>query len=359
MPRFVGDPVSEDDRQGILGVLLVNLGTPDAPTPRAVRRYLSEFLSDPRVIELPRLLWWLVLNGVILRIRPRRSASAYREIWTEKGSPLLVISERQQAALDAELKRRLGPDVTVALGMTYGNPSIAGALETLRRRGTRRLIVLPLYPQYSGSSTGSVFDSVARTLKRWRWVPSLRFISDYCDADGYIAELAKSIREFWKGKEGRRGHLLLSFHGIPRRYVDNGDPYHSECLTTARLLAEALGIGEHDWTVSFQSRVGREEWLRPYTDETLQQWGEGESGPKNVDVVCPGFAADCLETLEEIAIQNRELFLAAGGDALDYIPALNDRPGHIRFLADLVEQQSLGWPETEKTQDVVKARTHA
>lgn len=359
MPIFLGDPVSDETAQDVLGILLVNLGTPDAPTTRAVRRYLSQFLSDPRVIELPRLIWWLVLNGVILQIRPRQSAKAYRKIWTDAGSPLLVISERQRAALEAQLRRGLGETVNVALGMTYGNPSIATALEALRRRRTRRLLVLPLYPQYSGSSTGSVFDAVTRALQRWRWVPDLRIISDYHDARGYIDELAASVKDFWKQKKGPRGHLLLSFHGIPRRYVENGDPYLSHCRATARLLGDALALREDEWTMSFQSRVGREEWLRPYTDETLAQWAESKNGPKNVDVVCPGFAADCLETLEEIAMQNRELFMDAGGESFEYVPALNDRPGHIEFLAELVERHCRGWLEAEETRNNFKARNHA
>lgn len=342
MPRFIGDPIKEGANRGTLGVLVVNLGTPDAPTASAVRRYLKQFLGDPRVIELPRALWWLILNGVILNLRPRKSAAAYKRVWTEDGSPLLLISEKQAEALQRELSSRFGDGIRVALGMTYGNPSIFDALESLRAQEMRRLLILPLYPQYSGSSTGPVFDTVTKVLQRWRWVPAIRFVNDYYDAPGYIAALADSVKEFWSSHP-ERGHLLLSFHGIPKRYVAQGDPYLSQCHVTGQLLSEKLGLGEKDWSLSFQSRVGTEEWLRPYTDETLTQWGS--SGPKRVDVLCPGFAADCLETLEEIAMENRETFLEAGGESLRYIPALNDRPDHVAFMADLVAHHCQGWPE--------------
>ena len=345
MPRFIGDPITESAASGTLGVLLVNLGTPDAPTPGAVRRYLKQFLGDPRVIELPRALWWLILNGVILNVRPRKSAAAYRRVWTEEGSPLLLISQKQAQALQRELSSRFGEGIRLALGMTYGNPSIFSALESLRAQEVRRLLVLPLYPQYSGSSTGSVFDEVTRVLQRWRWVPSIRFVNDYYDAPGYISALADSVREFWSENTGK-GHLLLSFHGIPKRYVAQGDPYLSQCHVTGRLLAEKLELDEKDWSLSFQSRVGAEEWLKPYTDETLTEWGQ--SGPKRVDVLCPGFAADCLETLEEIAMENRETFVEAGGESLRYIPALNERPQHIQFMADLVAHHCQGWPEVSR-----------
>lgn len=344
MPRFLGDPITENGKQGTLGVLLVNLGTPDAPTPSAVRRYLKQFLGDPRVIEFPRLLWWLILNGVILNLRPRKSSAAYKKVWTKDGSPLLFISERQKEALQRELSTRFGTGIRVALGMTYGNPSIFSALESLRAQKVRRLLILPLYPQYSGSSTGPVFDEVTRVLQQWRWVPATRFINDYYDSQGYISELAESVKDFW-GQSGERVHLLLSFHGIPKRYVAHGDPYLSQCHVTGQLLARTLDLGDKDWSLSFQSRVGREEWLKPYTDETLRQWGR--TGPRRVDVLCPGFAADCLETLEEIAMQNRDNFLNAGGESLGYIPALNERPGHIVFLADLIAEHCQGWPEVE------------
>lgn len=343
MNRYLGDEHYSHDTLDATGVLLVNLGTPDAPTPAALRRYLGEFLSDPRVVELPRAVWLPILHGVILRIRPRRAAHAYRKVWTEEGSPLLAISRRQERALQTIVQDRFPGPVKVALGMRYGNPSIASALEHLRRAQVRRLLVLPLYPQYSGSTGGSTFDAVAETLKTWRWVPELRLLTHYHDHPGYIAALVGSVRDYWQ-QHGRGDRLLFSFHGLPKRFLLAGDPYHCECHKTGRLVAAALGLPEDRWQVAFQSRFGREEWLKPYTDATLREWaGEGVG---RVDVICPGFSADCLETLEEIDIQNRQLFLAAGGQSYHYIPALNDRPEHMIFLADLIEESARGWPET-------------
>ena len=323
-----------------VGVLVTNLGTPDAPTPGAVRRYLAEFLADPRVIEAPRLVWRLILHGVVLRIRPRRSAHAYASIWTPEGSPLLVNSRAIADALDARWTERQPGRVAVALGMRYGDPSIPGALHALREAGATRIAVLPLYPQYSGATGGSTFDAVARALSGWRRVPALRFIDHYHDDPGYIGAVAASIEAAWS-EGGRPNRLLFSFHGLPRRYLDAGDPYHCACRKTARLVAEALDLEPERWLVAFQSRVGREEWLRPYTDETLIEWG-GE-GLRRVDVVCPGFSADCLETLEEIAMRGRESFVAAGGEELRYIPALNAGDGHVEALAALVERTISDW----------------
>ncbi|MEX0824433.1 MAG: ferrochelatase [Woeseia sp.] len=342
MSRYESSPSYEHGLPEALGVLLVNLGTPEAPTTPAVRRYLNEFLSDPRVVELPRPLWWLILHGYILRTRPRRSAAAYAKIWTEQGSPLLLHSTDIAAGMASRLSGRLSGAVHVELAMSYGKPSLAAALDRLHERFVRRIIVLPLYPQYSGSTTGSVFDAIARTLSRRRWIPELRFINHYHDSAGYIAAVAASVRDF-RDREGRGERLLFSFHGLPRRMLEDGDPYHCQCQKTARLIAGALELEAGDWQVSFQSRVGREEWLRPYTDEVLEQWGRDGTG--DIDVVCPGFAADCLETLEEIAMQNAELFAGAGGGSLRYIPALNARDDHIAFLSRLVEKHIGGWPE--------------
>jgi ferrochelatase len=330
------------DRPERLGVLLLNLGTPDAPSVSAVRRYLAQFLSDPRVIELPRPLWWLILHGIILRVRPRRSAEAYRSVWTEAGSPLLSISRRQAQALQARLEERLTGPVQVELGMRYGNPSVPSALERLREGNVRRLLLLPLYPQYSGTTTASAFDAVARVLARRRWLPELRCINQYHDVPGYIDALAGRIRSYW-AEHGEPERLLFSFHGIPREYFEQGDPYHCQCHKTARLTAEALGLAAGRWQVSFQSRVGTKEWLRPYTDELLKEWGAGGVG--SVQVCCPGFAADCLETLEEVAVENRDYFLGAGGKDYAYIPALNDDPMHLESLADLIGRHIAGWPE--------------
>jgi ferrochelatase len=343
MPRYIGEENYQHGTPDALGVLLVNLGTPEAPTTAAVRRYLAEFLWDPRVIEVPRPLWWLILHFVILRIRPKRSAHAYAKVWTEEGSPLMVWSERQRKGLARMLAAAVPAPVHVSLGMRYGKPSIANALEQLRSANVRRLLVLPLYPQYSATTTATVFDALADTLKRQRWLPEFRFVTNYHDEGGYIDALAASIRELWASK-GRGDHLLMSFHGLPRRYLTAGDPYHCQCQKTARLLAGTLGLKPEEWSISFQSRVGREEWLRPYTDERLVEMAG--AGVRRVDVVCPGFSADCLETLEEIAMQNAELFVESGGQALEYIPALNARRDHLSFLTQLVLRHLQGWPET-------------
>jgi ferrochelatase len=341
MADYLGDPAFEHGKAATTGALLVNLGTPEAPTPAAIRRFLAEFLWDPRVVEAPRWLWWLALHGVILRFRPSRSAHAYRQIWTPEGSPLLLHTRSLVDRVRSVLQRQF--PAAVVLGMSYGSPGIPVALEQLRRAGTRRLVVLPLYPQYSCTTTASVFDSVTAQLQRWRWVPELRFIGNYHDEPAYIEAIATSIREHWRAHE--RGHLLFSFHGVPRRYMLAGDPYHCQCLKTARLIADRVGLDAGAWTVSFQSQVGREEWLRPYTDETLLRLAR--DGQKRVSVVCPGFATDCLETLEEIAIRNRALFLANGGEFYDYVPALNASDAHAALLADLIGRHARGWPSAE------------
>jgi ferrochelatase len=324
------------------GVLLCNLGTPEAPTPKALRKYLAEFLSDPRLIELPRWLWLPILHGIILNVRPRRSAHAYAKIWTDEGSPLLAWSKAQAAAVSTQLASVYGEGVQVALAMRYGSPSIADGLETLRVAGVRRLVVLPLYPQYSGPATGSVFDAVASVLQGWRWVPDVRFVSSYHDDPAYIAALASSVQRHW-AEFGRGDRLFFSFHGLPHRYFTQGDPYFCQCQATARAVAEHLDLAPDAWQVVFQSRFGRERWLEPYADITLQ--AAARAGVRVADVVCPGFAADCLETLEEIAIQNREAFIAAGGEDLRYIPALNANAAHISALCGLLTRQMQGWPE--------------
>ena len=339
-----------------IGVLVTNLGTPSAPTATATRRYLAEFLADPRVIELPRWAWRLILHGVVLRIRPRRSARAYASIWQPEGSPLLVNSRAIADALQAYWSGRRADRVAVALGMRYGVPSIPEALRALRAAGAVRVVVLPLYPQYSGTTGGSTFDAVARALSGWRRVPALRFIDHYHDDRGYIDALAASIEAVWSD-EGRPDRLLFSFHGLPRRYLDAGDPYHCECRKTARLVAEKLGLGPGSWQVAFQSRVGREEWLRPYTDETLAEWGRERQ--ERVDVVCPGFSADCLETLEEIGIRGREAFVAAGGGRLRYIPALNAGKAHVEALATLVERAASDWLATPGDGEAARDRRSA
>ena len=339
-PRFVGESNFDHAEVPAIGVLLTNLGTPDAPTPAALRRYLKEFLWDPRLAELPRWKWWLVLNGIILNTRPAKSAALYRNVWTDEGSPLLVITRKQAEALQTALRARIGEPVHVAVGMRYGNPSIAVGLEELRGMRCRRILVLPAYPQYAAVTTGSTFDAVADALKQWRWVPGLRLVAHYHDHPGYVRALANSIRRTWEGG-GRPQKLLLSFHGMPVRYFQAGDPYHCECHKTARLVAEELSLGDDEWLVSFQSLFGKEEWLRPYTNETLEAWGK--DGLEGVDVICPGFSADCLETIDEIGRENRLVFEEAGGGRYRFIPCLNDGSEHVEALADVAMRDLAGW----------------
>lgn len=315
-------------------VVLVNLGTPEAPTTSAVRRYLAQFLRDPRVIELPRWLWLPILYGVILVVRPPRSARAYREVWTERGSPLRWHTEDLAAAL----ARRTDADVRVA--MRYGEPSIARIVRELAARGTQRVLVLPLYPQYSATTTASVFDAFADAYARERAVPALRFVAQYHDEPGYLDALTASIRAH-RDAHGAAQRLLFSFHGIPLRYVRAGDPYGAHCEATAKAVATRLGLREDEWSMSYQSRVGREEWLGPDTEHVLAQWPA--QGVRSVQVVCPGFAVDCLETLEEIAIRARETFVHAGGERFEYVPALNASDAHADALAQLVARELSGW----------------
>lgn len=317
---------SFDISKPVTGVLLANLGTPDAPDVGSVRRYLREFLSDPRVIELPRLLWLIILHGIILRVRPRRSAKLYQSIWTSEGSPLLALSRKQQAAV----QQALGEHVPVRLGMRYGNPSIKDALKELQEQGIDRLVVLPLYPQYAAPTTGTVFDVVAAELSRWRYIPELHFIQNYVRSPLYQAALVNSIREHI-ALHGIPDKLLFSYHGMPQRYADAGDPYYQFCLQSTRLIEEMLPeLPEGVCITTFQSRFGKEEWLKPYTDETLEELPR--QGFRHVAIISPAFSVDCLETLEELAVENRELFLEGGGEVYHYIPALNDRADHIDSL---------------------------
>jgi protoporphyrin/coproporphyrin ferrochelatase len=325
-------------------VLLVNLGTPEAPEPAAVRRYLKQFLSDPRVVEIPRALWLPILYGVILAVRPRKSAAKYAAIWTEKGSPLKLYSQQQALLLRGYLGER-GLDVDVRLAMRYGEPSIPRLLADLRAANTERILLLPLYPQYSATTTATVFDVVNAELARCRNVPELRTVKHFHDHPGYIDALKRSVLDYWTKNGAPRdvgGKLVMSFHGVPKRTLDLGDPYHCECRKTGRLLAEALGLTKDEYVVSFQSRFGKAEWLQPYTAPTLQALGR--AGVQRVDVLCPGFVADCLETLEEINIEGRQEFLTAGGKAFHYIGCLNDAPAFIHALADLAAAHLQGWP---------------
>ncbi|HEY3487807.1 MAG TPA: ferrochelatase [Gammaproteobacteria bacterium] len=322
------------------GVLMVNLGTPEAPTPAAVRRYLAEFLSDSRIVEIPAWLWRPILHGFILRIRPRRSAKAYAAIWTVQGSPLLMHTQKQVRAVAAHLQQNHGDRLVFAMGMRYGQPSITRALQDLQAAGIERLLVLPLYPQYSATTTASIFDAASRELQHWRRLPDCQFIDGYYDFQPYIGAMAAHIRRYY-AEHGRPQKLLLSFHGIPRAYADKGDPYPVQCRQTAQRLVQALQLAEPEWQLVFQSRFGPRPWLQPYADLSLQTLPT--QGIKHVAVFCPGFAADCLETLEEMAIVNRKLFIAAGGERFDYIPALNDIPEHIQALATLLEKRLKAW----------------
>ncbi|HBX8214372.1 TPA: ferrochelatase [Klebsiella pneumoniae] len=309
------------------GILLANLGTPDAPTPGAVKRYLRQFLSDKRVVDTSRLLWWPLLRGVILPIRSPRVAKLYQSVWMVEGSPLMVYSRRQQQALAARL-----PDTPVALGMSYGSPSLASAVDDLLAQGVEHIVVLPLYPQYSCSTVAAVWDELARILAKKRAIPGISFIRDYAEHPDYIHALAASVRASF-AVHGEPDLLLLSYHGIPQRYANQGDDYPQRCRDTTRELVSALGLPPERVMMTFQSRFGREPWLTPYTDETLKMLGE--KGTKHIQVLCPGFAADCLETLEEIAVQNREIFLEAGGKQYEYIPALNADAAHIEMMVNL------------------------
>ncbi|HEC2596031.1 TPA: ferrochelatase [Raoultella ornithinolytica] len=309
------------------GILLANLGTPDAPTPDAVKRYLRQFLSDKRVVDTPRLLWWPFLRGVILPLRAPRVAKLYQSVWMEEGSPLMVYSRRQQQALAARL-----PDTPVALGMSYGSPALESAVDELLAQDVDHIVVLPLYPQYSCSTVAAVWDELARILAKKRAIPGISFIRDYADDASYIDALAASVRASF-AVHGEPDVLLLSYHGIPQRFAHEGDDYPQRCRDTTRELVSALGLSPDRAMMTFQSRFGREPWLTPYTDETLKMLGE--KGVKHIQVICPGFAADCLETLEEIAVQNREVFLEAGGQKYEYIPALNADRAHIEMMVNL------------------------
>ncbi|NMH64690.1 ferrochelatase [Shewanella salipaludis] len=318
--------------RGKTGVLLLNLGTPEAPTTGAVRRYLAEFLADPRVVEIPRFLWLLILHGIILRIRPAKSAALYRKVWRADGSPLLAISRRQQAKL-ATLLQQEGCQAVVGLGMRYGEPSIANELRTMHRDGVDKLVVLPLYPQYAAPTTASAFDAIASELSSWRYLPALHFINSYHDNPDYIEALAASIRQDFE-RHGKPQKLVLSYHGMPERNLHLGDPYYCFCARTTALVVEKLGLTDSDYVMTFQSRFGKAKWLQPYTDATMKALAEG--GVTDVAILCPAFSADCLETLEEIVGENREIFEQAGGQEFRYISALNDDELHIKMMANLV-----------------------
>lgn len=339
MARFWTEPPHVHGQASRIGVLLVNLGTPAAPTAPALRRYLRQFLSDPRVVEIPRAVWMPILHGIILVTRPRKSAAKYASVWTDEGSPLKVHTERQARLLGAA-PALADADIEVAWAMRYGSPSVPDALNALRATGCDRILVLPMYPQYAASTTASVMDEVARCLAHWRNLPELRYVRSFHDDPGYIAALAASVREHWAAN-GQPDKLVLSFHGTPRFSLERGDPYHCECQVTARLVGEALNLPAERLLVTFQSRFGKAEWLQPYTQPTLEALAR--QGVGRVDVICPGFVADCLETLEEIAMECRHAFLGAGGRDFHYIPCLNERADWVQALAELTRHHLDHW----------------
>ena len=340
MTSFKPEPSFQHGQQPRSAVLFCNLGTPDTPSTQDVRRYLKEFLSDHRVVEIPRLLWWLILHGVILPFRPAKSAAKYASIWTREGSPLKIWTEKQALLLQGWLAQR-GHDVRVRYAMRYGSTSIAAQLDALKAEGVTRVLVLPAYPQYSATTTASLFDAVYAWAATVRNLPELRFINRYHDDAGYIAALAASIERHWKIND-RAQQLVMSFHGIPERSLHLGDPYHCECFKTARLLAKRLALTPEQYKVTFQSRLGRAKWLQPYTEPTLIAMAQ--AGVKRVDVICPGFTSDCLETLEEINMEGRAAFLGAGGQEFHYIPCLNDDTQWITALCELTQTHLAGWP---------------
>ena len=337
---FQTEPAYQHGSAARTAVLLVSLGTPDEPTAPALRRYLAEFLSDPRVVEIPALVWKPLLHGIILQVRPAKSAAKYASIWTPQGSPLAHWTQRQTTLLDECLRQR-GLNLTVRYAMRYGRPAVASVLDELKAAGVQRILVLPLYPQYAAATTASAQDAVMLWSRRQRRMPEWRFVNHYHDDPGYIAALAARVRAHWAA-HGRSPKLLLSFHGVPERSLHLGDPYHCECHKTARLLRQSLGLSESEVVVTFQSRFGKAKWLEPYTEPTLIEMGR--SGSERVDVMCPGFTSDCLETLEEIAQEARAAFLDAGGKTFHYIPCLNDEPTWIEALAAIAQQHLQGWP---------------
>ncbi len=345
MPRYSPEPAHSHGTGDKSAVLLVNLGTPEAPTPAALRRYLKQFLSDPRVIEIPRAIWWLILNGIILNTRPRKSAAKYAQIWTAEGSPLKAHTEKQAKLLRGWLGNRGRRDLLVGWAMRYGAPSVASALDQLKAAGARRILIVPMYPQYAASTTASVMDAVGAWMERCRNQPALRSVRNFHDQPAYIAALARRVQAHWQahGRPEAGYKLVMSFHGLPQRSLDKGDPYHCECQKTGRLLAEALGLKPEQYQVTFQSRFGAAKWLQPYTQPSLEQMAAG--GTRRVDVICPGFVADCLETLEEIAMECRAAYLAAGGETFHYIPCLNEEAEWIESLGQLVETHLAGWPD--------------
>lgn len=340
MTYYHQEPAYSHDSQPRVGILLANLGTPDAPTAKALRPYLQQFLMDRRVVEIPRFIWCWILHCIILVFRPKKSAEKYASIWAKEGSPLMVYAQQQKKLLQGYLSQKINSPFAVELGMTYGNPSMKSAIESLKAQGCDRILVFPLYPQYAASSTAAALDAVWRVLLKMRNVPAIRTIKHYHDHPLYIQALASHIKAYWK-QHGQPEKLVMSFHGVPKFHLMKGDPYHCECHKTARLLAEALGLNKEQYQVAFQSRFGRQEWLQPYLANTLDALGKQQL--KRIDVVCPGFSSDCLETLEEIAMEGKHLFQSVGGGEYHYIPALNSEAVWIEAMRDIALEHLQGW----------------
>jgi len=353
---FTPEPPFHHGTPARIGVLLVNLGSPEAPTTRAVRTYLRQFLSDPFVVEIARPVWWVILNFFILMRRPRVSAQRYAQVWMNEGAPLKVHTERQATLLRGYLGERIKHPLIVDYAMRYGKPSIPDKLRELKAHNCDRILLVPLYPQYSASTTGTVFATAFDTIGKMRNMAALRTVRHFHDHSGYVNAVAQSVRDYWM-KRGRPERLLISFHGVPRVTLDRGDPYHCECQKTGRLVAEALHLKANQYQITFQSRFGRLEWLKPYTADVLEELGRQKAG--RVDVVCPGFVADCLETLEEIAIEGKTIFLQRGGRELHYIPCLNERDDWIQALTDLVLKQLLGWTAGVSSEALEDSRLRA
>ena len=343
MKYKLDDNYSHGDKRKI-GVLLVNLGTPDEPTTKAVKKYLKEFLSDPRIVEIPKFIWWVILNLIILNIRPRKSRDLYKKIWLENGSPLLVISKKIVKKISESKNISNKGDIVFDLAMRYGNPSIKSALENFKKLNINRLAIIPMFPQYSAATTASIFDKVSAEIKKWRNIPDIRFLSTYHDNPFYISACSKKIESFWE-KEKKSKKLVFSFHGLPQVNLHKGDPYHCYCQKTARLIALELNLKEDDYVVTFQSRFGNQVWLQPYTDEVLKKLAE--EGVGSVDVFCPGFLCDCLETLEEINMQSRENFIQCGGKSFNYIPALNDYDKNIESMEKIILDEISNWDNNQ------------
>jgi len=344
MAYYNQEPKYEHGDQLKVGILLANLGTPDAPTAQALRPYLRQFLSDTRIVEIPRVIWWFILNCIILVVRPKKSAEKYASVWTKEGSPLMVHAQKQALLLRGFLGQKIKSPFAVELGMSYGNPSMESAIDKLKAQHCDRILVFPLYPQYAASSTASALDAVWRTLLKTRNMPAIRTIKHYHDHPAYIAALAQSVRDHWR-IHGKPNKLVMSFHGVPKAHLMNGDPYHCECHKTARLLAEALELNKDEYLVAFQSRFGKQEWLKPYLAITLETLGKAKTA--RVDVICPGFSSDCLETLEEIAMEGKHIFQSNGGGEYHYIPALNENEPWIHAMTAIALGNLQGWVSTE------------